>query len=516
VIEIENISVTYKSGELRIPALSSVNLKIEKGEYLSILGPNGSGKSTLVKALCGLVTLDNGSIKINGAEISAGQFSNRLFGKVGVVFQEPSGQFLMPSVKREIESVLENLGLEYALQQERFNDIISEFELQKLLNVAPQNLSPGQMQIINLAVAFITGSDLLILDEPTTFLDLKYRKLFLDYICGINDSGRTIIHVTQYTDEALHSGSACVMDSGSIAARGEPYRVLSDDILLKRSRLSVPVGIEFKTRFGFDFVDSEKSNGFISGLNGIKTETDIDPAENKTVISVENLSFSYPETGFSLSVDRLNLYENQIAGLVGPSGSGKSTLALLLAGILNPLMGAIEYNDKEKYRNGFKKFVGLSWQMPDPVLIGPTVREDLQLAFINPGQGDRILESLLEKTGLAGFDDRIVDTLSGGEKRKLSLASVLAAEPDYLILDEPAAFLDPVSQKELRELIREISRSVKGALIIGQRGSDYRARPDFSFGAGRPGNRYKRGRRRIRPARRGILFESPVQQGNRP
>jgi energy-coupling factor transporter ATP-binding protein EcfA2 len=140
VIEIENISVTYKSGELRIPALSSVNLKIEKGEYLSILGPNGSGKSTLVKALCGLVTLDNGSIKINGAEISAGQFSTRLFGKVGVVFQEPSGQFLMPSVRREIESVLENLGLEYALQQERFNDIISEFELQKLLNVAPQNL----------------------------------------------------------------------------------------------------------------------------------------------------------------------------------------------------------------------------------------------------------------------------------------------------------------------------------------------------------------------------------------
>jgi energy-coupling factor transporter ATP-binding protein EcfA2 len=130
-------------------------------------------------------------------------------------------------------------------------------------------------------------------------------------------------------------------------------------------------------------------------------------------------------------------------------------------------MGAIEYIDKEKYRNGFKKFVGLSWQMPDPVLIGPTVREDLQLAFTNPGQGDRILESLLEKTGLAGFDDRIVDTLSGGEKRKLSLASVLAAEPDYLILDEPAAFLDPVSQKELRELIREISRSVKGALIIG-------------------------------------------------
>jgi energy-coupling factor transport system ATP-binding protein len=466
VIEIKNISVTYKSGERQIHALSSVNLKIETGEYLSVLGPNGSGKSTLVKALCGLVAPEEGNIKINHMEIYPGQFSSRLFGKVGVVFQEPSGQFLMPSVRREIESVLENLGLEYTLQQKRFNDIVSGFELQKLLHISPQYLSPGQMQIVNLAVAFITGSEILILDEPTTFLDLKYRRLFLDYIRSINDAGRTIIHVTQYTDEALHSASACVMDSGNIAARGEPYRILSDHTLLKQSRLSMPVGIEFKNHFGFDPDDSEKSNKFFSGLKEDSTVSKIVPAENKAVISAENLSFSYPESGFSLSIDRLHLHENQIVGLVGPSGSGKSTLALLLAGIIKPREGQVESHSKAPRGIDSQKLVGLSWQMPDPVLIGPTVGDDLQLALKNQGQGEIIPESLLEKTGLKGLEDRIVDTLSGGEKRKLSLASVLAAEPSYLILDEPAAFLDPHSQEELKELIKEISRAVKGALIV--------------------------------------------------
>ena len=173
MIEIDNISVTYKSGERKILALSSVNLTIEDGEFLSVLGPNGSGKSTLVKALCGLVEFDEGSIMINGSEVFPGKFSDTLFGKIGVVFQEPSGQFLMPSVRKEIEAVLENLGLDYPRQIERFEEIVDKFQLDRILHIPPDKLSPGQMQIVNLAVAFTVGSEVLILDEPTTFLDLS-------------------------------------------------------------------------------------------------------------------------------------------------------------------------------------------------------------------------------------------------------------------------------------------------------------------------------------------------------
>jgi len=467
VIEIKNISVIYRSGERKIPALSSVNLAIENGEFLSVMGPNGSGKSTLVKALCGLVELDEGGILINGSEVVAGGFPDTLFGKIGVVFQEPSGQFLMPSVRKEIEAVLENLGLDYPRQLERFEEIVDKFQLDHMLQIPPDKLSPGQMQIVNLAVAFTVGSEVLILDEPTTFLDFRARRLFLDHIKRINDDGRTVIHVTQYTDEALRSQKTCLMDSGCVAAVGESRRVLSDEKLLARCRLSLPVTIEFENQFGFGIDDREQSSRFASGIKLNRVVHSIGKTRNKPVLLVDSLAFSYRESGFSLNIDKLRLNENQVVGLVGASGSGKSTLALLLAGIIKPHGGGIEYHNKIPLQDRYSKFVGLSWQMPDPVLIGPTVENDLRLALSRLGENDTHPDSLLEVTGMKGFEDRIVDTLSGGEKRKLSLASVLAARPGYLILDEPAAFLDPVSQEELKNVIKTILPKLIGALIIG-------------------------------------------------
>ncbi len=156
-------------------------------------------------------------------------------------------------------------------------------------------------------------------------------------------------------------------------------------------------------------------------------------------------------------------------GLVGTTGSGKSTLALLLAGILKPDSGKISYKAKDisKYKpREFRKLVGLSWQMPEPVLIGPTVRDDLQLTHKSQGIKNINMEKELLKIGLTGLEDRIVDTLSGGEKRKLSLASAMSLKPEYLILDEPAAFLDPISQLDLLAIIREASKNGCGALII--------------------------------------------------
>lgn len=467
MIDVDNISVIYKSGDSQIPALSSLSLNIEDRAYISILGPNGSGKSTFIKALCGLVPLADGSIEICGIKMLPGAFAEKLFGKVGVVFQEPSGQFLMPTVRKEIESPLQNLGLDYPEQQRRFDEVVEKFQLKNLLEISPENLSPGQMQIVNLAVAFSIGSEILLFDEPTTFLDLKFRKLFLEYVRQINNEGRTVVHVTQYPDEALHSKKTLIMDSGTFVAEGEPFGILSDEELLKRYKLRPPSEIQFKKCFGFDFADNARTAEFIGSLKKDHILQSPPLSKSRSIISANNLSFSYPESGFSIQIDELNLYEDRVAGLIGPSGSGKSTLALLLAGILKPQKGIIKYEDERiTDLSEFRKIIGLSWQMPDPVLIGPTVKDDLLLDPNNHGKNNINVELLLENVGLAGFGDRIVDTLSGGEKRKLSLASVLAARPEYLILDEPAAFLDPVSQIELKNIIMGILNNVKGALII--------------------------------------------------
>ncbi|UCC78372.1 MAG: ATP-binding cassette domain-containing protein [Candidatus Zixiibacteriota bacterium] len=440
---------------------------MEDGAYISILGPNGSGKSTLVKALCGLVPLVEGNIEICGKKLLPGVFVKELFGKVGVVFQEPSGQFLMPTVRKEIESPLQNLGLDYGQQQKRFDEVVERFELNNILEISPENLSPGQMQIVNLAVAFSVGSEILLLDEPTTFLDLKFRKLFLEYAQQINNDRRTIIHVTQYPDESLLSKKTLIMDSGTIVDEGESYSVLSDDEMLKRYKLCSPREIQFRKCFGFDFYDDAKTAEFIGSLKKSRIPESAPVSETKSIISANDLSFSYPQSNFSIRIDELHLYKDRVTGLIGPSGSGKSTLALLLAGILKPQKGIIGYEEERITNLGaFRKIIGLSWQMPDPVLIGPTVKDDLLLNPKNHDKNKVDAELLLENAGLRGFGDRIVDTLSGGEKRKLSLASVLAAGPEYLILDEPAAFLDPVSQMELKKIIMGILHNLKGALII--------------------------------------------------
>jgi energy-coupling factor transporter ATP-binding protein EcfA2 len=466
VIEFSNISVNYRSGDKIIPALSSLSLTIETGEYLSILGPNGSGKSTLVKALCGLVPPSNGEIKINGQKVIRDGFTDSFFGKVGVVFQEPSGQFLMPTVIKEIESPLQNLGLSHPSQHRKFLEIVDRFGLRDLLDMSPEDLSPGQMQIVNLAVAFSIGSEFLILDEPTTFLDSKYRNLLLEYIEQANRDGITVIHITQYPDEALRAKRTAIIDKGGIAADGDSHGILSDVKLLGKYRLSLPRQVEFKKHFGFGINDSYAIDKFVNSLDNIAGPDSSSVEDRRSVVIARNLSYSYTNGGFSLEIDKINLFENQIAGLVGPSGSGKSTLALIMAGILKTKDGTVKYygsrlSDSKQYREK----IGISWQMPDPVLIGPTVADDLKL---NPSgvTGNADIGFLLENVGLAGFENRIVDTLSGGEKRKLSLASVLSGNPEYLILDEPAAFLDPVSQLELKDTIRNILRDLKGALII--------------------------------------------------
>ena len=166
-------------------------------------------------------------------------------------------------------------------------------------------------------------------------------------------------------------------------------------------------------------------------------------------------------------MDEFRLNENQITGLVGPSGSGKSTLALLLSGVMRSPDSKTEYlgrmvDDFRRYREK----IGISWQMPEPVLIGPTVKDDLLLNLKEKSQDNMNYEALLESVGLAEFGDRVVDTLSGGEKRKLSLATLLAGNPEYLILDEPAAFLDPISQNEIKKLLKKLLANLKGALII--------------------------------------------------
>ncbi len=471
MIEIDNITVEYKSAGRTTKALDSFSLDIAPGEYLAVLGPNGCGKSTLLRAICGLVRLSGGRIVIDGKEVAFGRFGRDLFGKVGVVFQEPSGQFLMRDVKTEIGSVLENLGLSPADQKARFTELVGKFDLGDILDMPPDKLSGGQMQIANLACALASGPEILLLDEPTTFLDSRYRRVLLDYIDSFIASGGTAIHVTQYPDEAQRAVRVCVVESGKPVFSGSPADVFGNSDLLSKNALTRPRATVFARCFGFNLDDKTAIDSLCSrvSLSPADRKSASAPPSGEIAVKASGLNYRYPESGFELDIDSLSLRKGEVTGLLGPTGSGKSTLALLLSGLQTPASGDIAIFGKPVSSYSEKVLrarVGISWQLPDLTLIGPTAAEDIRFGPENLGMAECDVKSLLGLVGLAGFKERIVDTLSGGEKRKLALAGLLACGPDYLVLDEPEAFLDPRSQGELARIIGELKAAGKGLLVI--------------------------------------------------
>ncbi len=328
------------------------------------------------------------------------------------------------------------------------------------------------MQIVHLACAMALSPEVLLLDEPTTFLDCGYRRRLLDLMDMLNSGGLTIVHVTQYPAEAARADKTAVMNSGTISALGPPESILKNESLLTRNRLFVPAEYVFENLFGFHITDQKAADEYCSRIPGDiqRDQAAIAGFPNEDrVLEVRDLRFNYPHGGFALEIDRLSLFRGSVTGIVGPAGSGKSTLAFLLAGLLKPSRGDILFDGELIFRFSPKKLrrmIGIGWQMPDAVLTGPAVSDDLNSIIENLGLTSVIISQVLQKVSLAGFENRIVDTLSGGEKRKVALAGTLLSDPEIIILDEPAAFLDPISQSELATIIQELAKSGKSIAVI--------------------------------------------------
>jgi energy-coupling factor transporter ATP-binding protein EcfA2 len=335
MIEIDNISIGYHHSGKTVQAISSLSLHIKQGEYIAVLGPNGSGKSTLLKAICGLVPVDEGYIRMRGKTVRPGCFGDDFFGKVGIVFQEPEGQFLMRNVRTEINSVLQNLGLSIKIQQERFDSIVERFELADILAQKPENLSGGQMQLVNLACALAVEPDLLLLDEPTSFLDSYYQQAFLNHLESLNQAGLTIVHITQSSDEAARAGRIILLECGKLAVDCTPNEIWNNLDFAQSYKLQSPITNYFHNVFGFEYDDLEQVNAYCAKNKAHNSIDIIDPAKRtkvfpETTLTFENLRYRYSPSQFSIEIDRLEFSRGEVIGLIGATGSGKSTLAFLL------------------------------------------------------------------------------------------------------------------------------------------------------------------------------------------
>jgi energy-coupling factor transport system ATP-binding protein len=450
-------------------------LHFKRGEYVAIMGSNGSGKSTLLKAICGLIQLDLGQIRVLNKVVRSGGFGRDFFGQVGVVFQEPESQFLMRDVKTEIISVLQNLGASLIAQQNKFDSLVERFNLANILDQKPENLSGGQMQLVNLACALAAEPKILLLDEPTSFLDSFNKATLLGLLDVLTRAGVTIIHITQYPDEAARAGRIIILDNGKLAHDCPPVEMWDNTDLLTTYKLQPPPNSQFRKLFGFGIDDVPKAKELCKNFKlpdaiPITQETSSLKSSDNSVLSILNLDFHYPKSGFSLKIPNLGFSKGKVVGLIGATGSVNSTLAFLIAGLISPDSGLIECFGKPVAGYSIKELrskIGITWQLPDLIMLGPTVKDDIEFTLNNLDIENVNIGLLLNRVGLDGFGNRIVDTLSGGEKRKLSLADVLATDPDFIIFDEPTAFLDPNSQQELSVIISNLAKEGRGIIIAG-------------------------------------------------
>jgi energy-coupling factor transport system ATP-binding protein len=490
-------------------ALDGISLDIPSGCFIAILGPNGSGKSTLAKHLNVLLLPDSGTVWIDGKNTRDQEKLGEIRNTVGMVFQNPENQIIGTSVEEDVAFGPENKNLPSEMIQKKVADSLHAVGLLHKRKDAPSRLSGGQKQRTAIAGVLAGNPECIVLDEPTAMLDPKSRKEVLNVIHRLNkENGITIILITHHTDEVVQADTVILMDKGCILRQGTPKEIFNDLELLRQVKMDVPQVTELAGRLKkrgipieIPVLTEEQLIRALRGTcsNGLKLEgeepKDISgnlkkagaaetvlpqQEERRVLLKGENLKFTYGKgtVGETKVLDAISfeIQEGDFIGLIGTSGSGKTTLMKHLNGLLRADSGEIYFEgrniyDKKYSLTGLRKEVGLVFQYPEHQLFGKTVLTDTMFGPLNLGMTREEAEaSAKESLKLVGIDESYHSVspfeLSGGQKRCVAIAGVLAMEPQILVMDEPAAGLDPETKRRIFELLEKIKKEKKIAIVL--------------------------------------------------
>ncbi len=499
MIKLEDVSYFYQLEKgNKFQALDGINLELKTGEFIAIIGPNGSGKTTLAQLLNSLILPASGRVLVDDLDSSDKNLQKQIRVMVGMVFQNPDNQIISTTVEREIAFGLENLALPYPEIKERVEWALSAFNLQEYRNHPPHSLSGGEKQKLSLASVLAMRPSYLVLDEPTSLLDPKGRDEVNDLIRKLSKE-LTVIHITQFPDEALLAHRVLVLNQGKIALDGLPSFVFSQINELKKMNLGVPITFEIKEKMKKSGVKLKstalKMDELIDEIVTLKTtpqkqmdlnfsgkEISVKVSQSiEPFIEVEDLSYVYnqglPTEKKALDKINFRIEKGDFIGLIGPTGSGKSTLVQHLNALLQPTEGRVLINKKDlKNKNldliKIRQRVGLVFQFPELQLFEETVFDDIAFGPRNLGLTEeeikiRIEESIT-KLGLdfETFASRSPFSLSGGEQRKVAIAGVLALNPEVLILDEPTAGLDFQGVEQIKNVLLKLNRDGTTIILI--------------------------------------------------
>ena len=484
---IEFVDFTFQYRAQAKPTLNNINLTIYEGEKVLIVGPSGSGKSTLSNCINGLVPFSNegeisGSLKVKGKEtkeMSIFELSN----SVGTVLQDPDGQFIGLTVGEDIAFKLENDCVSQKEMKEKVKIVSEIVGIDTHLDSAPYSLSGGQKQRVTLAGVMVGEVDILLFDEPLASLDPATGKSAIELIDQIQKkTNKTILIIEHRLEDVLHCpvDRIIVVDNGRIAADINPAELLSSNLLIEtgiREPLYITAlkyaGCDIKPEMHPEHIDTLNIDSCREKLKDWYEDTieDEQKVNNEVILEMRDVKFSYESGKEILHGVSFKINKGEMVSIVGRNGAGKSTISKLICGFYKPTEGQILFNGRDLINDTIKERaekIGIVMQNPNQMISKTMIFDEVALGLKVRGVSEEEIKNRVFETlkicGLYEFRNWPISALSFGQKKRVTIASILVLNPEVIILDEPTAGQDFKHYTEIMEFLKELNQ--KGVTII--------------------------------------------------
>lgn len=470
------------------PTLYDINLTVSKGEKVLIAGPSGCGKSTLAHCMNGLIPnsysgKSTGSLTVGGKDAKTLSLFD-LSGVVGTVLQDSDGQFIGLTVAEDMAFALENDCMDQKEMKTLVEKIANVVDVTQVLSHAPSEISGGQKQRVALGGVMVSGVDVLLFDEPLANLDPATGKKAVELIDEIQKrTGCAVVIIEHRLEDVLHCpvDRIVLMGEGRILYNGDPDSLLCGE-LLQAGGIREPLYVTALKYAGVALTPDMQ----VSRLKELKLSPEQreqvvrwfhaqkePPQEEKKkeLLRAENIDFTYDGGHHALKGISLRIDQGEMLSIVGTNGAGKSTFSKVLCGFETPQKGSLTMDGEDLSRYSIKEradFIGYVMQNPNQMISKTKIFDEVALGLVNRGAAPEEIqtrvEAVLKTCGLYPFRNWPVSALSYGQKKRVTIASILVLEPKIILLDEPTAGQDLHHYTQIMDFLAELNR--KGTTVV--------------------------------------------------
>lgn len=488
IISFRDFSFQYNAQKR--PTLKNINLDIYPGQKILVCGASGSGKSTFANCINGLIPFSyngkiEGTLKVDGLETRDSSIFE-LSTRVGTVLQDPDGQFVGLTVGEDIAFALENDCVEQKQMIEETFLAAEKVGIEKFISHAPYDLSGGQKQRVSMAGVLVDKVKILLFDEPLANLDPATGKGAIELIEKLRkETNTTVIIIEHRIEDALweYVDRIVLMDDGCIVADLPPQDLLRSPLLIKygiREPLYLTAlkyasadidkveNIDNIRNIVIDDEQREKIRKWFYAQNRVPSVND-----NDYILETRNLDFAYDGVHKVLENINIRIRKGEMMAIVGRNGAGKSTLCKLICGFVKPMNGQIIFNGEDVTNTTIRhraKHIGYVMQNPNQMISQAQIYDEIAMGLKNSGLSEEEIREKVYETmkicGLYEFRNWPVSALSFGQKKRVTIASILVMGPEVIFLDEPTAGQDLRHYTEIMEFLKELNRNGITVIIV--------------------------------------------------